>query len=332
MQQLRGKGWYLFPGEINAMVFTPDGRTLVTGSSADQGWDQHVRLWDLETRRQVKVLKSHRAGVDAIAVSSDGRFVASGGGAILRGWSWVRDSEVRIWSLDSGKVVARVAPHDQPADVHRLVKAVAFLNDGNQLLTATTNDHPQRCLTVWSLDAADELRSIGSHPHGLIGAAVSPSGRAVVAIARPGYGEQTIRAFDLETGEAIPMASYAKPIWGVTFCKGANRFITAGSETVVWDLDEGKALLTMSAPTNALAVAVTPDDRHIVTAHGDKFENGAPWEDCCVRVHDLETGEERAVLEGHQVGVSAVACSPDGQYIASGDEAGKVWLWQNPAA
>jgi len=60
------------PGtRVAALVFSPDGRTLVTGSDA-------VRLWEVATS-QVRATRTGHAGeVCSLAFSGDGRFLASG--------------------------------------------------------------------------------------------------------------------------------------------------------------------------------------------------------------------------------------------------------------
>ncbi len=64
-------------------------------------------------------------------------------------------------------------------------------------------------------------------------------------------------------------------------------------------------------------VAVSPDGRVVATAGGD-------WS---IRIWDRETGEQQAVLLGHQGRVRAVAFDPQGRYIASAGDDGEVRMW-----
>ena len=66
-----------------------------------------------------------------------------------------------------------------------------------------------------------------------------------------------------------------------------------------------------------LALAITPDNKQIVSGSWDKT----------IKVWSLEKGEELFTLEGHTDLVTALAITPDSDYIVSGsrDETIKVW-------
>ena len=72
-------------GAVTAVVFSPDGRTLASGSS-----DQTVRLWNVETRRELMQLDpgSIELGeVRTLAFSPDGKQLLAGGRGGTAFWS-----------------------------------------------------------------------------------------------------------------------------------------------------------------------------------------------------------------------------------------------------
>ncbi len=67
-------------GEVHGAALTPDRRFLLTGGwfHPDENGPHPIRIYDRTTRALVHVIQGHQGPVRAIAVSPDGRYVASG--------------------------------------------------------------------------------------------------------------------------------------------------------------------------------------------------------------------------------------------------------------
>jgi WD40 repeat protein len=59
-------------GETLALAFTPDGRTIVSGEAGGA-----IRLWEVATGMQRRTLTGHGMAIQGLAVSGDGRLLAS---------------------------------------------------------------------------------------------------------------------------------------------------------------------------------------------------------------------------------------------------------------
>ena len=74
--------------EVNSVVFSSDGRSLVSGSD-----DMTVKLWDMQTGGAIKTLSGHTELVRSVSISVDNATIASGS----------FDETVRLWDTQTGE-------------------------------------------------------------------------------------------------------------------------------------------------------------------------------------------------------------------------------------
>ena len=70
------------------MALSGDGRRAVSAS-----WDQTLKVWDVETGRELRTLQGHTGVVNGVALSGDGR----------RAVSASADNTLKVWDVETGR-------------------------------------------------------------------------------------------------------------------------------------------------------------------------------------------------------------------------------------
>ena len=148
------------PGRVRSLAFSPDGKTLASGSA-----DGRVRLWEVETGAILSSFSTHDGLVLALAFSAN-EVLASGGS----------DTLVRLWDLDNQRLIANLRAHTDS------INALAFSSDG-KILASGGRD---RYLQLWHVDTKD-LMSTYPVQEGIIRELIfSPDGEKLMCATQEG--------------------------------------------------------------------------------------------------------------------------------------------------
>ncbi len=160
---------------VTSLAYFPDGVRVVTGSS-----DQTVRLWNTISRQELRTFKGTDA-VSAVAVSPDGRDIASAADVTVRVWDAA--SPPRPRTLQSPSVLTYGGR----------LECLAFSPDGRRLVSG----HEDHALRVWEYPSGRQLLVIKGHAQTIKCVAFSPDGRIIAS----GDTHGTLRLWDAETGD-----------------------------------------------------------------------------------------------------------------------------------
>lgn len=130
------------------MAFSPDGKSLLTGSI-----DGTALLWDRKTGSQLRQFKARSDSLSSVAFSPNGQYILIGNSGVLIGEKY---NVGQMWDLQSGKEVRRFQGHSNS------VNSVAFSPDGRFVLTGS-DDQTTR---LWDAASGNELCSLISFGDG----------------------------------------------------------------------------------------------------------------------------------------------------------------------
>jgi len=147
-------------GRVNALVFSPDGKQLLTGSD-----DGTARIWNARSGALERTLRGHGATVRSVSHSDDGRRIATAGS----------DGTVRVWPADRGDAVILVGHQGA-------VNTADFDNHGDRLVSAGDDG----TIRIWDAAGGDALVVLHRHEGIASGADFSGDGRDVVSAGEDG--------------------------------------------------------------------------------------------------------------------------------------------------
>ena len=302
----------LYGGHVDNVAYSPDGKTVLTGSG-----NGAARLWDVASGRPVGTPLRHPWNVvGPVAFSPDGRNFASCSHGTRNS-----ESAVYLWDAGTGR------PATSPLPQMDWVAAMAFSPDGRVLATGGYD----RTVHLWEVATGRPFGSPLVHDDIVWCLAFSPDGQTLAVGTTFDYtlNRAGVRLWQVATGAARgPLLPHKEWVDTLAWNPHGETFVTVtrGQTIHLWNAFSGEEILPgVLQPVGkgyGAKVAFSPDGKLIVTAgHGDGT----------VRLADGVTGKPVGRPMSHRSALSAVAFSPDAKTLVTGFEDGSVRLWDVPS-
>jgi RNA polymerase sigma factor (sigma-70 family) len=332
------------------LTFTADGKRLV---SAGGGW---VRLWNASNGEALVTIGDGgrgRTSPPTVLATRDGQTAR-----ILHPGAWA-DGPTITWpiteyDLKTGKVLAtRRITSPRWVETARGLQVHVFeprdlSPDGKYLVVRNDSG-----LLVFDATAGRFLRfheiQRGKRGWGDAALAFHPDGKSMVM----GHDDHQFTMFDLASGKpqrsfgidaqetsVHHMAISPDGKWLATL--GSHEHPTSGNPEAdgflrLWDLRRGTVVRQLPIPRSGFALGFggcqtllfTPDSRTVIAGFGGRFEFGGDVGaiNSSVRTWEVATGKAGLAWTGEPSIGATLAVRPDGEVMASMNEAGVIRLW-----
>ena len=216
--------------------------------------------------------------------------------------------EIRIWDAADGTPIQTLRGHLNS------IWSVAFNRNGRTLVSGGQD----QLIRVWDLDHGRCERVLVGHTSRVRCVAISPDSSCIASC---GAEDQSIRLWELASGQAVKTIHHDSRVWTVAFSPDGTLLASGGQESSVrlWSVTTGECVAVLPGNGSWVwAVTFSPDGRYLACG----------CEDSSVRLWDIEHRECHMSFTGHSERIRSVAFSPDSATLASGGHDETVRLWE----
>lgn len=212
---------FRYQGMLTSIALGGGGVYLASGGEkAGPGYRGEVLVWSPSTGRLIWNHDGHASQVNAVAISPNGRQLASGS----------NDMAIRLWDVRTGRLLKTLDGHTVR------VLALAYSPDGRMLASGSAGHGAVKLWeVVWT---GREIRTLGGHAGPVRSVEFTPDGRFLATAGGTILGGH-VCLWDPETGERLySLEAHTRAVTCVAFSPDGRLLATASDDGMVkiWDV------------------------------------------------------------------------------------------------
>ncbi len=291
---------------VQALAFVPGTNFLAVA----RGPALHILALHTNTPPVPAPAIAHPEGIETLAVSPDGRLLATAG-----------FRRVRLWNLPDLSPAA-----DLTNGVSGRITSLAFSPDSTQLAAGDATPGLSAQVRLLDLSSRRWIRSWRAHGDSVLGLQYSADASRLVTAG----ADRLVRVWSLPDAKPVAtLEGHTAQVLSAGFNTNATQVVSGGADKqlFVWDIVTREKLVTLGNHSHAVNATAWPDDSREVFA---ATEDGALLRYENLKTHTGEqssaSGDERRIasIPGH---LQSFAVRADRKQVAAGTQAGLVVVW-----
>jgi WD40 repeat protein len=237
------------PKSVTCIAFSPDAKWIVVGEDFTKAavFTGKIELLDAVRGQEVRALVTHHWEVERVAISSDGRWLAS--------CNW--DRKVRVMEFPAGNQAREFESPSKP-------RCVA-ISPGSKVVASGGSDST---VTLWDRESGKELQRLSGQTGNVLSVAFSPDGHHLASAG----GDGSTRIWNVLTGESLyTLSGHVGAVMSAVFSPDGKFVVSGGADNTVrfWDATTGQNLETLGVHSGVWQVAFSSDGKYLAAGYAD---------------------------------------------------------------